>query len=131
MPLVLSSGSINADFQVRLAVPPEVLPLVVHLTPDHREAVTLTGADASTDAAALRAERDVRDRGPGVVCVKLRGGGCAVAWARGGRARCASARRCGPEPKGFPPSSPRGTGGGSVREGGLRTVLAAAPTRCS
>lgn len=49
-----------------------------HLTPDHREAATLTNGDASTPDAALKAAEQLHRRGAAAVYVKLPSGGCAV-----------------------------------------------------
>jgi ribokinase len=61
----------------------DLLPFADHLTPDHREAETLTGITVDGDDAALRAARDLHDRGAGAVYVKLSDGGCAVVSEQG------------------------------------------------
>lgn len=61
----------------------ELLGLVDHLTPDHREAEQLTGVGTDDVDGAVRAAEDLRSRGAGVVHVKLAEGGCATATAEG------------------------------------------------
>jgi ribokinase len=88
IPRAVVSAALHAARDAGLVIvldpaPPErfdddLLPLVDHLTPDHREAETLTGVTIDGDGGALRAARDLRDRGAGAVYVKLADGGCAV-----------------------------------------------------
>jgi ribokinase len=60
-------------------LPDDLLALVDHITPDHREAQALTGIDASSAAGACRAAQALHQRGVGAAHVKLASGGCAVA----------------------------------------------------
>lgn len=52
---------------------------VDHITPDHREAETLTGIDASSERGACHAAGELHRGGGAVAYVKLASGGCAVA----------------------------------------------------
>jgi len=61
-------------------VPDELLPLVDHLTPDHREAEALTGIDASSEDGAREAADALQTRGVDAVSVRPDGGGCVVAF---------------------------------------------------
>jgi ribokinase len=50
-----------------------------HITPDDREAATITGIDTDSAAGAMAAAGQLVARGAGAAYVKLAGGGCAVA----------------------------------------------------
>jgi ribokinase len=65
------------------AVTDDLIALVDHITPDHREAAKLTGVETTAVDGALRAAVDLRDRGAGAAYVKLAKGGCALAWTAG------------------------------------------------
>jgi ribokinase len=61
----------------------ELLDLADHLTPDHHEALALTGIDTRSRSGACRAAEALHRRGVPHVYVKLLGGGCVVAGAGG------------------------------------------------
>jgi ribokinase len=65
------------------AVTDDLIALVDHITPNHREAAELTGVETTDVDGALRAAVDLRDRGAGAAYVKLAKGGCALAWRAG------------------------------------------------
>ncbi|HWC10524.1 MAG TPA: PfkB family carbohydrate kinase [Acidimicrobiales bacterium] len=62
-------------------VPDDLLPMVDHLTPDHREAQELTGIDASGEEGAMSAAEALREAGTSAAYVKMDSGGCAVVTA--------------------------------------------------
>jgi ribokinase len=61
----------------------EIIDLADHVTPDHREALALTGTDARSRAGACRAAEALHRRGVANAYVKLAAGGCAVAGRHG------------------------------------------------
>jgi ribokinase len=65
------------------AVADDLIGVVDHITPNHREAAELTGVDATDVDGARRAAVHLRDRGVGAAYVKLAKGGCALASAAG------------------------------------------------
>lgn len=94
-------------------VPDDLLPLVDHTTPDHREAQTLTGIDASDPDGARRAAEQLRERGVGAADVKVSSGGSAVADQDG------TTVVAGPAD----PEVVDATGGGDAYAGGLAWAL--------
>jgi ribokinase len=123
IPPVLVTAAVRAARQAGLLivldpapadrVPEDLLPLVDHITPDHREAQTLTGIDASEPDGARRAAEQLRERGVGAAHVKMASGGCAVAFQDG------TAMVAGPAD----PTVVDATGGGDAYAGALAWAL--------